>query len=228
MSNIAQQEIATSDTHINKVRSRTVRFGTTRWLTYVALFTALALLVKGIGQIGTLGDSSKITPIYMIWLLSALVLGPVGGGTVCFISDLMIALVFPVGTFNPFITLGCTLYGVIAGLITKYLPVRNYVVRVLVAGTVCAFLCTFILNTFAIWGWCKYYLKLGSYIDGNNSAFGIYLSLRTFQLGIALINTFIATALVPLLVRMGLLPAFNKKEPANGENNDTETTATEE
>lgn len=213
-----QQEIATPDkkTHSRQVRPQQVKFGTTKWLTYTALFTALALLMKVIGQIGTLGDMAKITPIYAIWIAAAAVLGPLGGGTVCFISDILIALVFPKGVINPFITIVCTLYGVIAALIIKYTPARSYVTRFILAGIVCSVLCTYILDSLAIWGWCKYYLGLKSFMSGGkNGVFWIYMSSRLFQLTVSLANTALAVALVPLLTKLRLLaPITRAQKPA--------------
>ena len=203
-----QQEIATPDikTNIRRVRSHTITFGTTKWLAYTAFFTALALMMKVIGQIGTLNELAKITPIYAIWLIAAAVLGPIGGGTVCFISDLTIALVFPMGVLNPFITLVCTLYGVIAGLIFK-IPLKSYTARFIIAGIVCAFSCTFVLDSLAIWGWCKYYLKLGSFMSGGkNGVFWIYMTSRLFQLTVALANTVLTVAMIPILLKLKLLP----------------------
>lgn len=210
-----QQEIATPDINKSKnckVRSHKIEFGTTKWLAYAALFTALALLMKVLGQIGTLSEMSKLTPIYTVWLLAAAVLGPIGGAAVCFISDLLIALVFPTGVINPFITIVCTLYGLSAGLIFKYLPVKSYTVKLVTAGVTCAVVFTFVLNSLAIWGWCKYYLDLKSFFgDGKNAVFGVYMLTRLFQLGVAVANVPIAVALLPLLKRLNALPPQFKK-----------------
>lgn len=211
-----QQEIATPDVMNKKnrsVRSQKLKFGTTKWLAYTSLFTAIALLMKVVGQIGTLTEVSKLTPIYTIWLSAAAVLGPIGGAAVCFISDLLIALVFPTGVLNPFITIVCTLYGLCAGLIFKYFPVKSYVVKLVVAGVTCAVVFTFILDSLAIWGWCKYYLNLKSFFgEGKNAVFGIYMLTRLFQLGVAVANVPIAVALLPLYKRLRLLPPLNKKQ----------------
>ncbi|MCH5155159.1 MAG: ECF transporter S component [Clostridiales bacterium] len=208
-----QQEIATPDNIVSaKVRSQALKIGTTKWLAHTALFTSIALLMKVIGQIGTLAENFKITPIYTIWLLAAATLGPVGGATVCFISDLLIALVFPAGVFNPFITIVWTLYGLTAGLIFKYLPVKSYTVKLVVAGVTCAFLFTFVLDSLAIWGWCKYYLNLKSYFgNGKNAIFGVYMLARLFQLIVALANIPIAVALLPILNRLKILPSLTAK-----------------
>ncbi|MCH5165951.1 MAG: ECF transporter S component [Clostridiales bacterium] len=208
-----QQEIATPDNITSdKVRSQALKVGTTKWLAHTALFTSIALLMKVIGQIGTLSNNFKITPIYTVWLLAAASLGPVGGATVCFTSDLLIALIFPAGVFNPFITIVWTLYGLTAGLLFKYFPVKSYTVKLVVAGAISAVLFTFILDSLAIWGWCKYYLNLKSYFgNGKNAIFGVYMLTRLFQLVVALANIPVAVALLPVLNRLKLLPPLTKK-----------------
>lgn len=215
-----QQEIASPNMNNGSAAAQKIKLGTTKWLTYTALFTALALLMKVLGQIGTLGDAAKITPIYTVWLTAAAVLGPVGGGTVCFISDLLIALVFPTGVLNPFITLVCTMYGVAAGLIIRYMPAKSYTVRFITAGVFCAVVFTYILDSLAIWGWCKYYLGLKSFMpDGKNGVFWLYMSTRLFQLAMAIANTALGVALIPLLKRLRVLPpiAQKRKNPVTEE-----------
>ena len=209
-----QQEIATPDNIASdKVRSQALKVGTTKWLAHAALFTAIALLLKVIGQIGTLSDNFKITPIYTVWLLSAATLGPIGGMTVCFISDLLIALMFPTGVFNPFITIVWTLYGLTAGLIFKYFPVKSYTIKLVVAGVTCAVLFTFILDSLAIWGWCKYYLNLKSYFgNGKNAVFGVYMLTRLLQFLVALANIPVAVALLPALNKLRLLPPLKRQK----------------
>lgn len=214
MMNDHQQEIAIPDkkTPSRNVRTQQIKFGSTKWLTYTALFTALALLMKVIGQIGTLGEAAKLTPIYAVWLVAAAVLGPIGGGTVCFISDILIALVFPRGVINPFITIVCTLYGVIAALMIRHLPIKSYAARFIIAGLTCAVFCTYFLDSLAIWGWCKYYLDLKSFMaGGKNGIFWIYMTTRLFQLTVATANIFIVVAMIPLLQKLRLLPPIDKK-----------------
>lgn len=204
MSN-TQQEIATPDkvTHKN-VRSQP-KFGTTRWLTYAAVFAALALVMKLIGQIATVNDSFKITPIYTVWLCAAAVLGPVGGGAVAFISDVLGALILPTGPINPILTVGCTLYGVIAGLCFK-IP-RSNVVRFIVAGVSCTLLVSLVFDSFAIWVWCRYVLALGSFLDRT---LFVYIGMRLMQTLISTVNIPIAIATIPLFNRLGLLPPTAK------------------
>lgn len=210
MSNLTQQEIATPSKPIvlaRDARSKQPIFGTTRWLAYTALFCALAIALKFFGQLLTLTESFKITLIYVIWLIAAAVLGPVGGGTVCFLSDLLPALIFPTGVINPLLCLGCTLFGVTAAFLFK-LPIKSYYIRFAVAGTVCAVLYTLLFDSFAIWVFCKYYLHLNSFAD---KSVWVYIASRALQLGVAAINIAITVAAVPILTQLKLLPPIKEK-----------------
>ena len=214
MSKLAQQEIATpdKDTISRKVRSQPLKFGTTKWLAYTALFAALAIVMKFIGQYLTLTDTFKITLIYVIWLIAAAVLGPVGGGTVCFVSDVLGAVIFPRGAINPLLTLGCVLFGVTAAFCFR-LPVKSYIAKFVFAGVVCSVAYTLLFDSFAIWVWCKYYLNLKSYV---NTSFWVYLGpTRAMQLGVAAINIAVTVAMIPLLIRLRLLPPLKTATSKN-------------
>ncbi len=202
-----QQEIATPDNTALPRKDRTLKRFSTKWLTYTAVFSALALAVKLLGQISTLNDMFKITLIYSVWLPAAAVLGPIGGGTVCFISDFLGAVIFPTGVFNPLLTVGCTLYGVIAGLCFK-LPTKTYVMRFIIAGITCTVCVSLIFDSFAIWIWCRNVLKIGSFLDRTLI---VYIGMRMLQCAMATINIPIAIATIPLLYRLKLLPKINKK-----------------
>jgi len=203
-----QQEIATPDNNnIDTVRSHKPIFGTTKWLTYAAVFTALAIVMKFLGQLLTLTDSFKITPIYAVWLIAAATLGPIGGGAVCGLSDLIGAIVIPQGAINPLLNLGCIMYGVIAGLCFK-LPTRTNLSRFVIAGVLCTVFVTLIFDSFAIWVWCKYYLKLASWAD---RALSVYIASRALQCAVGAINIAITVMLLPLLNKLKLLPATRKK-----------------
>lgn len=202
-----QQEIATPDiknTNIRKVRSQTLTFGTTKWLTYTAVFAALAVVMKFIGQYLTLTPSFKITLIYVTWLIGGAVLGPFGGAAVCITSDILGSVIIPMGAVNPFLVLGNTLYGVIAGLVFKYTPVKSYIVKFLASGTACTLICTCILNTLAIYYFYGY--------DKTMNVWQYFVAYRAMQPVVAIINIGVTIAIIPLLLRLKLLPTFKKQD----------------
>ncbi len=204
-----QQEIATPDTIVDKKVRSQLKFGTTKWLTYAAVFAALALGMKLLGQIGTLNDSFKITPIYTVWLCAAAALGPFGGGIVCFTSDLLGAIILPQGVYNPLLTVGCTLYGVIAGLCFR-IPTRTNIARFVIAGVVTMVSISLIFDSFAIWVWCRYVMKYGSWI---NRTLIVYIGMRLLQCLMSLVNIPIAIALIPVMNRLKLLPTTAHAKP---------------
>ena len=198
-----QQEIATPDIkQKNKVRSQKLAFGTTKWLTYAAALAALAIIMKFIGQFLTLTPSFKITLIYVIWLIAGAVLGPFGGGAVCFTSDVLGAVIIPMGAINPLLILGNVIYGVLAALVFKYTPVRSYTVKFIAAGLMCTLICTCTLNTAALYYWYKWYETL--------SFWTYFVTYRALQPAVAAINIAVTVAMIPLLLRLGLLKPFKK------------------
>lgn len=204
----AQQEIATPDSNIRVPRISHSKLSPTKRLTYTAMFAALALAFKLLGQVTTLNDTFKITLIYSVWLTAAAVLGPISGGAVGFISDFLGALIFPTGVFNPLLTVGCTLYGVFAGLCFR-LPVKSNAVRFIIAGVVCTVTVSLIFDSFSIWIWCRYVLKLGSFMDRTLI---VYIGMRMLQCLMGLVNVPVAIAMIPLLNRLKLLPATVKNQ----------------
>lgn len=208
MSNITQQEIATSDTNNNnsKVRSQRIKIGTTKWLTHAAMFSALAIILKFISQYMEIGGI-KITVIYVPWLISSAVLGIIGGGTVCFVSDLLISLVFPTGPINPLTILSNTLYGVLGGAVFKFFPSKHYAVKFIAAGATCILVCTCILGSLALYYGYYYYEYL--------TFWQYFIGFRAWQPLIASISVGITVAMIPLLTRTKLLPQIPTKQVEN-------------
>lgn len=209
-----QQEIATPDikhTKARKVRSQSLAFGTTKWLTYAGLYSALAITMKSIGQYLTITPNFKITLIYTVWLMAGASLGVIGGGAVCFISDILGAILVSRGAVIPLLTLGNVIYGVIAALVFRYTPIKNYAVKFISAGIVCTVVCTCLINSLAL------YYQYGSY--KVLTFWQYFVANRAFQPLVAAINVAVTVAMVPLMKRLHLLPALNK-ESQNTEEHD--------
>lgn len=205
-----QQEIATPDKMTNKpcsVRSQQVTYNTTKWLTYTAVLAALALIMKFVGQFLTLTPSFKLTLIYTVWLIAGATLGPLGGGAVCFISDVLGAIIFPTGAINPLIILGNTIYGVIAAVVFRFTPCKSYAVKFIAAGIACTVLCTCLINTAAIWYWYKY--------SDTLTFWQYFVGFRLMQPLVALVNIAVTIAMIPLLKRTKLLPVAKARKHEN-------------
>ena len=81
-------------------------------------------------------------------------LGPVAGGIVGGIGDLIGWLIQPAGPFNIFITLGSIMLGVIPGLVFKFrMPP---LIKIFISFVIIFVVCTAGLNSFGIW---FYYVK---------------------------------------------------------------------
>ena len=205
-----QQEIATPDkrnTNARTVRSQKLTFGTTKWLTYTAVFAALAIVMKFIGQFLTLTPNFRITLIYTIWLIAAAVLGVFGGAAVCFVSDVLGAMIIPVGPMNPYLIIGNLLYGITAALVFRYLPIKSYVIKFIASGLACTLICTCIANSLALYYSNKYYETL--------TFCQYFAAFRALQPVVALINVAVTVAMIPLLTRLKLLPPLKRTQKSS-------------
>lgn len=194
MSKNTQQEIATPQVRNYKIANQ---LSSTRRITYTAVFVAIALTMKYVGQFLTLTPSFVLTLIYVPWILSGAVLGVGGAAAVGLISDLLGALTFPTGAWNPIITLGNTLYPVIAALVFKFLPVRSNIIKVIVGGILGLFICSMGINSAAI------YYMYGQY--KVVSFWQFFAVSRWSQPIVGAVNIVIAAALVPLCERLKLI-----------------------
>lgn len=209
-----QQEIATPDinyTKARKVRSHSLTFGTTKWLTYAGVYSALAIAMKLIGQYLTLTPSFKITLIYVIWLMASATLGAIGGSAVCFTSDVLGAIIVPKGAMNPYLIIGNVLYGIIGALVFRYFPIKNYAVKFIAAGIACTLFCTCIANSLALFYSYKYYQTL--------TFWQYFVAYRALQPVVAIINIVITVGMIPLMTRLNLLPPLRKTKKDGEENN---------
>ncbi len=171
------------------------------------MFAVLAIVLKLVSQFTDFGIF-KLTLVYSIWLMAAATLGVLGGGAVCFVSDILIALVFPNGPINPYLTVGSTLFGVIAALVFKYTPSKSYAVRFVASGVASTVICTCGINSIAL-----YYSYYSHVFD---SFWLFFLTSRIWQPLIAAINIGITVSMIPLLKKLYMLPDINKKKKDTG------------
>lgn len=185
----------------NTVRStdkaKSEKFFTTRRITLLAVFVAMALAMKLIGKSLTITPTFTVTFIYLPWLLSGIVLGPIGGMIVGGISDVLGNLVF--GTpFIPLTFVSNTLFALPIALIYKFAPIKNDFVKCSL-GTLCSLLlCTLGIGSLALWHAYGYYKTMN---------FWQYLVFRMPQVGVFAVNAAVLLALVRPLQSVGIFPA---------------------
>ena len=135
-------------------QSRARLFGGLRTLALSALLAALSIVLGKYAAIN-IGDSFRISLENLPILLAGVFMGPVAGGLVGCVADL-VGCVLVGYAINPIITLGAVLVGVASGLMARYvLPVekngRCVPWRLVVAVFVAHVLGSMILKSFGLW-----------------------------------------------------------------------------
>ncbi len=122
---------------------------TTERIAYLGIMVALAVLTN-VFPIFFNGGSNSVSFTYTIYVLAGVFFGPVSGGIVGLLSDLLGFLIAPQGPYMPLITLSSALMGVIGGLIYK-IPKINHFLKLAIAYVIIFVVCTLGLNTLGLW-----------------------------------------------------------------------------
>ena len=167
----------------------------TKKITYLATFTALSLVLKMISNAlsAALPPSLKISFSYLGWYLSAAVLGPLGGGCVALVTDVLGQIVMPQGgAVNPLIAAGNFSSALAFGLMYKYLPVKSDPLRAVVGVIAATVVGTLGINSLGLY---LYYYSSMPYLS-------YMLTFRLPQLIPVLVNTVLFCLLIPLCKRL--------------------------
>ncbi len=188
---------------------------TPKRIAYLGIMTALAVITN-IFSITVNSGANSISFNYVICSLAGVFFGPVSGGIVGLLGDLIGCLISPKGPFNPFIMLSSALIGVLSGL-AFMLPKVNVYFKLLIAYVFIFVVCTLGFNTFGLW---FYYAK-------GKKSFLVYLIGRApFQAINVVINLAITYALYFPLKKFVFdkLNLSTKKAVANADEETKETT----
>ncbi|MBQ8178788.1 MAG: folate family ECF transporter S component [Clostridia bacterium] len=157
---------------------------TPKRIAYLGIMTAIAV-VTNIFAITVNSGANSISFNYVICSLAGIFFGPVSGGVVGLLGDLIGCLIAPKGPFNPFIMLSSALIGVLSGL-AFMLPKVNVYLKIIIGYLFIFIVCTLGFNTFGLW---FYYAK-------GKKSFWVYLIARApFQAINIAINIAITYAL---------------------------------
>lgn len=118
-------------------------------IAYLGVMTAIAVVTNCFSVTVNSGANS-ISFNYVICSLAGIFFGPVSGGLVALLGDLIGCLVAPKGPFNPFIMIASALIGVLSGLAFK-IPKLNEYVKIIIGYVLIFIVCTLGLNTFGLW-----------------------------------------------------------------------------
>ena len=187
--NARSQEIAT---RTEKACYKRKTLTSTRRITYLATLVAMALTFKLLGNWLTFG-SLKFSIVYIPWMIAGMIMGPLGGATVAFATDILGQLILPAGGGGviPLIVLSNTLFGLISGLVFMAPKVDNRVKLVIATAAVIT-VCTMGLSTYAL-------------ADFYKRPLSVQFVLRIPQALIVCINAAAIAFTIPLLGKMGLL-----------------------
>ena len=193
---VSQQEIATPN-DCNSLKKKPA-LSYTRGLTYTAALTALALILKLVGQIwggALMLFNLKLSFIYIAWILSAVILGPLGGMAVGFLSDVLGTFLLPTtGGILPLLVISNTLFPLFIGIAVKYIPIKNLFLKIVIGTVVSMLVCTLGITT----------LGLSLNTMGEVPFFAM-LATRWPQPIVITLNLVIVGALLPVLKRLKII-----------------------
>ncbi|MDD6307812.1 MAG: folate family ECF transporter S component [Clostridia bacterium] len=121
----------------------------TRGIVYAALLVALEIILTRFVQIPILldGFTNRINPGLLPVAAGGMLFGPLGGGLIAAVADLIRAILFPQGAFNPLFTITATLRGVVFG---AFLWKKTSYLRIILASLVNVIFVNIVLNTLFI------------------------------------------------------------------------------
>lgn len=193
-----QQEIATptplpleSEQKTDSLSQKKHKSLSTRRLTYTATFAALCVVLKIVSnQLSqALPPSLKISLTYLGWYFSAAVLGPLGGGSVALISDVLGQLVLPQGgAVNPALSLGNFCAAFVFGLAYKRSLLKSKPLNAVIGAAAATLIGTLGINSVGLY--FAYY--------SNMRYFAYFAAYRLPQLLPVLVNVVLFCLIIPL------------------------------
>lgn len=178
----------------------------TQKIAYVAVLTALCTVTNFL----TFYPANYIAVSFtsVICFLAGFMLDAKSGFAVGFIGDLVGAIIFPSGAYNPLIGIASGLIGFIAGIIFDCFKGNN-VVKTIIFAVLTLVICTSGLNTFALW------LMYGL---GKKSFFAYLIARLPWQALMSLANCVICITLAEILPRILPKSKFNLESGNGGKN----------
>lgn len=185
----------------------------TQKISYASVLTALCVLANIFDV--KVSDALQLSFVATTGFLAGYLLGGGYGFAVCFLGDLIGAIINPHGAYNPVIGVGTGLWGLVPGLVFTSRR-GNGQLRLLISFAICSVLVSGLVNTFGI------YLMYGL----GKKTFAAYLVDYPIKLIAAAANYVVSAALLAVLPKIlpknkfGLVAAGEKGfsgEAATGE-----------
>lgn len=173
---------------------------TTKYLTYAATFVALSVLFKMLGNAVSsivIIPNMRLSFVYIPWVLSGIVLGPVGGVITALVSDLLGQLTIAVGgAINPLTMLSNALFPLASALIYRFVKRGPNWLKLLGGMAISLVVCTMGIGAAALYWQYEYYHSM--------SFIAYTLAFRWPQIIIIAINYFLCLLLLPVVNKMKL------------------------
>lgn len=181
----------------------------TQRICYVGILAALST-VCNIFSIA-ISDEFQISLVATIGFIAGYTLGGGYGFAVCFIGDLIAAIIHPFGPYNPIIGIGTGLWGLIPGIAFYYFKGNDYV------KTALSFLLGFLLVSAGIniVGFCLMYPSRYTFIA--------LIPTLPLKLAVVAVNFSVCIALVSVLPRILPKTKFNFENKNAGKPDGEET-----
>ena len=212
MSTQNQQEIASPTKRVAKKRTPT------QTITYTATLCSLCIVLDMVSNALSASVPSwlKISLNCAGWFLASIVLGPLYGGGVAILADVLGQFLVPTGGMpNPLLALSNGLMAVVFGFIYHYLPTGKLnekvasIVKIVIGIIATAIIGTMGLNTIILWFSYFSYMEFGAYYVG-----------RFVQLIAVAINIVLTILLDPVVKNLGVV--WDKRLWQKVEKNETE------
>jgi ECF transporter S component (folate family) len=124
----------------------------TQKITIIAVLSALSVVANEFSIL--LLGSNYLTFTYTVSFIAGIFFGPLVGGAVGMIGDIMAFLINingqDQGAYQPLITLSALLIGVIPALVWRWVRAKD-ALRLVISLTLCLVICTAGLNTLSLW-----------------------------------------------------------------------------
>ncbi len=185
----------------------------TQLIAYVAILTALTT-VTNIFTI-KITDGLQISFVATVGLLAGYMLGGGWGFAVCFLGDLIGAIIHPMGPYNPIIAIGTGLWGLVPGIAFSYFRGNQYL-KTIISYVLCILIVSAGLNT---WGICLMY--------PTRYTFSICLLDLPWKVLAGAVNCAISIGLICVLPRILPKDKFNLQEDKGEPQQEIEQTKTD-
>ena len=174
---------------------------TTKYITYCATFTALSIICKMLGNAVSsviIIPNMRLSFVYVPWVLSGIVLGPIGGVITGLAGDVLGQLAVAVGgSINPLTTLSNALFALFPALVFKFSKIKKDWLKLLIGMAISMVICTMGIGGYALYTWWGY--------DKSMSFVTYLVTIRSPQIIIIAINYVLTLLVLPAIKKANAL-----------------------